>query len=410
MAGEEDRRGVFKRFAEAVAYVSGDFGDAATYERVKQALGEPAATRPSTWRSHRRCSGGWSRGCTPPGCVSAASASSSRSPSATTLRPPARWPRSCTSTSTSHSSTGSTTSSARWGCRRSSTCASRTRRSSPSGIATTSPPYRSRWPSGRRRGPRALLRPGRRPARRGRQPPAAGGRRGAMEPPAGGDADTLKDAKYAVLRSMQTPTRRVTYAASTTATADPGVAPDSKTETYAALGSRSTTGAGRVFRSSSAPASGCPLKQTEVRLVFKHPPKLAFIPTGSRRPEPSQIVIKIDPGTGVQMVLDALRADRQGDRRHPPRHGVRAGGRRGCPPRTRCCCTPRWSATPRRFTRQDSVEESWRVLAPLLDSPPKVSPTPRARGARSGREADHRLRRLARALARPAPRPGQQTE
>ena len=55
-----------------------------------------------------------------------------------------------------------------------------------------------------------------------------------------------------------------------------------------------------------------PSKQTEVRLVFKHPPKLAFIPSGSRRPEPSQIVIKIDPGTGIQMILDAQRADRKG--------------------------------------------------------------------------------------------------
>ena len=27
-----------------------------------------------------------------------------------------------------------------------------------------------------------------------------------------------------------------------------------------------------------------------------------------------------------------------------------------------------------RFTRQDSVEEAWRILQPLLDSPPEVHP------------------------------------
>ena len=48
------------------------------------------------------------------------------------------------------------------------------------------------------------------------------------------------------------------------------------------------------------------------------------------------------------------------------------------------------------FTRQDSVEETWRVMQPLLDEPPEVQPYAPGRGAR-------RLRRpfSARALARP---------
>ena len=47
----------------------------------------------------------------------------------------------------------------------------------------------------RRRGSRPLLRPGRRAARRRRQPPHAGRRGGAMEAPAGGDPQTIKDAQ-----------------------------------------------------------------------------------------------------------------------------------------------------------------------------------------------------------------------
>ena len=35
-----------------------------------------------------------------------------------------------------------------------------------------------------------------------------------------------------------------------------------------------------------------------------------------------------------------------------------------------------------RFTRQDGVEEQWRIMQPLLDNPPRSTPTPRARGAR----------------------------
>ena len=42
----------------------------------------------------------------------------------------------------------------------------------------------------------------------------------------------------------------------------------------------------------------------------------------------------------------------------------------------------------RRFTRQDSVEEAWRILQPLLDSPPPVHPY--AKGS-WGPEAGDRL-------------------
>ena len=34
------------------------------------------------------------------------------------------------------------------------------------------------------------------------------------------------------------------------------------------------------------------------------------------------------------------------------------------------------------FTRQDNVEQSWRIVQPLLDSPPPCSRTQRARGGR----------------------------
>ena len=54
-----------------------------------------------------------------------------------------------------------------------------------------------------------------------------------------------------------------------------------------------------------------------------------------------------------------------------------------------------------RFTRQDSVEEAWRIMQPLLDAPPPVHAV-RAGivGTQGGRPADRRLRPLARALDR----------
>ena len=97
----------------------------------------------------------------------------------------------------------------------------------------------------------------------------------AMEPPAGGDPKTLKDAKVAALPGDQS-------------TADPahyvrgqydgylsidGVAADSTTETYAALRLDIDN-----WRWSGVPffirtGKRLPVTQTEVRLVFKHPPR-----------------------------------------------------------------------------------------------------------------------------------------
>jgi glucose-6-phosphate 1-dehydrogenase len=194
----------------------------------------------------------------------------------------------------------------------------------------------------------------------------------AMEPPAGGDADTLKTAKYSVLRSMADadPSRyiRGQYDGYREI---PGVASDSQTETFAALRLEIDN-----WRWAGVPffirtGKRMPAKQTEVRLVFKHPPRLAFIPSGSRHPEPSQIVIKIDPSTGIQMILDAQRADRKGPADiHLDMEFAQEGGEAATPYEVLLHAALTGDAT--AFTRQDSVEESWRVVQPLLDDPPPV--------------------------------------
>ncbi len=194
----------------------------------------------------------------------------------------------------------------------------------------------------------------------------------AMEPPAGGDAQTLKDAKFAVFRSMADaePQRYIRGQYNGYLEID-GVAPDSQTETYAALrleiDNWRWAGVPFFIRTGKKLAT----KETEVRLVFKHPPRLAFIPSTDRRPAPSQIVIRIDPSTGIRMVLDAHRADRAGP------HEVELdmdfadeGGEDATPYEVLLNAALIGDAS--AFTRQDSVEESWRVVEPLLDMPGPV--------------------------------------
>lgn len=196
----------------------------------------------------------------------------------------------------------------------------------------------------------------------------------AMEPPAAGDPKAIKDAKFAVFHAMPP--------------ADPehyvrgqyegykeiaGVAPNSQTETYAALRLHVET-----WRWAGVPfyirtGKRLPVTQTELRLVFKHPPRLSFLPEGKRRPQPSQIVVRIDPSTGVRIVLDARRAGSPQPREiELDMEFSTEGGEAPTPYEVLLDAAMRGDST--NFARQDSVEETWRVMQPLLDAPPAVEP------------------------------------
>ena len=194
----------------------------------------------------------------------------------------------------------------------------------------------------------------------------------AMEAPAGNDAETFKDAKYAVFRSTATAEvdRYVRGQYEGYLKID-GVAPDSSTETYAAMRLHIDN-----WRWSGVPwfiraGKDLPVTQTELRVLFRHPPRLGFMEHGHRRPEPDQFVIKLDPGTGVQMSLDAHRADASGPWAITlDMEFSQEGGEAPTPYEVLLLDAINGDST--RFTRQDSIEETWRIFQPLLDAPPPV--------------------------------------
>ncbi|MGH2854690.1 MAG: glucose-6-phosphate dehydrogenase [Solirubrobacteraceae bacterium] len=196
----------------------------------------------------------------------------------------------------------------------------------------------------------------------------------AMEAPAGNDARTLKDAKYAVFRAIEDaqPAHYVRGQYDGYRAID-GVAPDSTTETYAALRLNIDN-----WRWSGVPwfirtGKRLPVTQTELRAVFRDPPRLGFMERGHRRPEPNQFVVKLDPSTGTRLVLDAHRADRGGPQAITlDMEFAKEGGEAPTPYEVLLLDALRGDST--RFTRQDGVEETWRVMAPLLDAPPPVHP------------------------------------
>jgi glucose-6-phosphate 1-dehydrogenase len=194
----------------------------------------------------------------------------------------------------------------------------------------------------------------------------------AMEPPAGGDPDTLKDAKEAVFRAMPSadPERYVRGQYDGYLKVD-GVAPDSTTETYAALrlevDNWRWAGVPFFLRSGKCLAA----RQTELRLLFKHPPRIHFLPEKHRRPEPNQIVVRIDPETGIRIILDAQRADRKTAAEITlDMEFEHEGGEGATPYEVLLHAAIIGDST--HFTRQDNVEESWRIMQPLLDDPPSV--------------------------------------
>ena len=150
-----------------------------------------------------------------------------------------------------------------------------------------------------------------------------------------------------------------------------GVAPDSKTETYAALRLEIENWRWMGVPFFIRTGKELPILQTEVRLVFRHPPNVTFGRPRSRRPAADEIVIKLDPSTGIQLLVDAKCAEGL----EPEQISLDINfGREGddVPAPYEVLLHAAMNGDSARFTRQDSVEECWRILQPLLDSPPEV--------------------------------------
>jgi glucose-6-phosphate 1-dehydrogenase len=193
----------------------------------------------------------------------------------------------------------------------------------------------------------------------------------AMEAPARGDPDTIKDAQVSLFRAVVAadPAHYVRGQYDGYQSID-GVAPDSQTETYAALRLEIEN-----WRWAGVPffirtGKRLPVTQTELRLVFKHPPKLGFA-AFDHTLEPNQLVVKLDPSTGIRLELVAHRADGPGPIELDMEFASEGG--EGATP-YEVLLHAALVGQSIRFTRQDAVEETWRVFQPLLDSPSPVHP------------------------------------
>ena len=150
-----------------------------------------------------------------------------------------------------------------------------------------------------------------------------------------------------------------------------GVAAASTTETYAALrlGIDNWRWSGVPFFIRTG--KHLPITQTEVRLVFKRPPRLGFRAVGPEGPEPDELIVRLDPSTGIRLLVDAQLADTAKPEQISLDMEFAQQGGEGATP-YEVLLHAAMIGDGKRFTRQDSIEAAWRVMQPLLDTPPPV--------------------------------------
>ena len=206
----------------------------------------------------------------------------------------------------------------------------------------------------------------------------------AMEPPAAFDADSVREEKVQVLRSMHplTPEEVLTRAVRGQYGAgeikgrrapgyreEQGVAPDSQVETYAAIEFRVEN-----WRWAGVPfyvRSGKRLARTmwEVAVRFKRTPQALFARTPEEHLEPNVIILRMKPDEGIRITFGAKRPGvemRAGMARLDFAYQESFGIRSPVAYETLLLDAMRGDQT--LFTRQDEVEAQWRHITPIEEA------------------------------------------
>jgi len=191
-----------------------------------------------------------------------------------------------------------------------------------------------------------------------------------MGPPTGNHHDSIRDKKLEFFKAMRAADPKRYVRGQYEGFLDvKDVAPDSTTETFAAVELEVDN-----WRWSGVPffirAGKCmPAKSSEVTVVFKRPPQLGI--GHGRTPQPNQMTIRIEPEPGSRMRLYAKKAGEEAF--EPADLEVLFEKEPGEEPEPyERLLGDAIDGVHTLFTRQDAIEETWRVVQPLLDEPGPV--------------------------------------
>jgi glucose-6-phosphate 1-dehydrogenase len=195
----------------------------------------------------------------------------------------------------------------------------------------------------------------------------------AMEPPSGGggaDPDPVGDRKLDLFEAMSDadPTRYVRGQYEGYRDID-GVAPDSQMETFVALKLHADNWRWYGVPFFIRAGKEMPVDSTEVRVILHEPPRLGLGLSG--RPDPDELVLRIKPDPGAEICLlakkggedalqrvhlDLLFGEQVGDQPEPYERLLRDA----------------LDGDKQLFPDQNAIEQTWRIVQPLLDDPPPV--------------------------------------
>jgi len=198
----------------------------------------------------------------------------------------------------------------------------------------------------------------------------------AMEPPVGVDANALRDEKVKVLKAMPAvDPANVVRGQYRGYREEKGVAPDSDVETFAALRlcveSWRWSGVPFYVRAGKYLAANA----TEVVVEFHSPPRLLFAHPGASPPHPNHMRFCLGPEDSISLTLEVKALGEQLVSR-PADFAAEIEGEsvgRARDPYERLL-DDAIEGDARRFAREDAVEEAWRVVEPVLEHPPPVIP------------------------------------
>jgi glucose-6-phosphate 1-dehydrogenase len=194
----------------------------------------------------------------------------------------------------------------------------------------------------------------------------------AMEPPSAAPAghDAVRDSRVDLFRAMPgaDPARYVRGQYTGYRDVE-GVARDSTTETFVAMRLlvENWRWAGVPFYIRAG--KELPVHVTEVRVVFEEPPPLGI--GGKKVRDPNELVLRIEPESGAELCLiskkggedapqrvhlDLLFEEQVGDQPEPYERLL----------------LDALDGNPQRFPSQEGIEETWRIVQPLIDEPGEV--------------------------------------
>ncbi|MEY4340167.1 MAG: glucose-6-phosphate 1-dehydrogenase [Actinomycetota bacterium] len=212
----------------------------------------------------------------------------------------------------------------------------------------------------------------------------------AMEPPVGPDSSFLQDEKAKVFSAMRPIDPHMMVRGQYVGYRDePGVAPDSQVETFVAakleIDSWRWAGVPWYVRCGKGLAAAA----TEVVVEFREPPSLLFDEAGGPEPERNLVRFRLGKHDGVTFTLQAKTPGQHLDSQNVDvavDFAAALGERREAYERL---LDDALAGLPRRFAREDVVEQTWRVTQPALDTPGPVHPY--FRGSWGPSEADRIL-------------------